>query len=430
MPLGSSPELFFCVSCLVACSAGAQQRGLPAATPVPDIPPAYDACVSDPADCKKEPAIELMSQRDSKVGRPNILLTGPLFAAPVASKRSGRLLPQIGGTAPRPPSAPTAAGEIATPGTSERPFVDLEANLAIDAPDPAATAARARALTVSAGGQVLHEKLLDSEWESGNTLSIRVPAERAHFLLDEFKKLGTVREFETKSADLSRRFVDASSVLRSLEAARLRYEALLRVATDVSEMTALEKELERVRTAIDRVETDLEWMRDRVERSVVYLRIAKPQEERIKREAKLYPGLRLPFAFDAPARGAGGNYVGGGLSVLVVRPFNVDLDLMTNLDGDRRNGVDLLTSTVGVELYSNLLGAGRRKLLNPYFGFRAGYANLSGDDAVALGGSLGLELVKTEYFFVDAQTRLYALVATDQGTHVLFQPAIAINFAY
>jgi hypothetical protein len=428
MPLGSGTELVFCLSCLVACSAGARQRTVPAASPIPDIPPAYDACVADPGNCKKDTAIHRMSHRESK---PHLLLSGPLSAAPVISKPSGALIPQIkGAVSSHPVRAVGAPSAVAQAGTRERPFVDLEASLTIEAPDPASTAARARVLTTSVGGQVLHENFVDSEWENGNTLSIRVPAERAHLLIDELKKLGAVTAFSTKSADLSRRWVDASSLLRSLEAARVRYETLLQSAKDVTEMMALERELERVRTAIDRVQTDLAWMRDRVERSVVYLRIAKPAEERVKRDAKLYPGLRLPFAFDAPARGAGGSYVGGGLSILVARPFNFDLDLMTNLDAGERSGVDLVTSTLGVELYSNLLGAGRRKLLNPYLGLRAGYANLDGDDAVAIGGSLGLELVKTDFFFVDLQTRLYAVVATDQGTHVLFQPAVAFNFAY
>lgn len=426
MPAGS-PELLFCACWLVACSAGAQQRALPAPDPVPDIPPAYDACVADPQHCKRDVANVHLSQRESR----QISLTGPLSGAPAASRRVDGLIPKLGAPlTSQPVRAPASPNAIATPGSAARSFVDLEANLSIETADPVAAAARARTLTASVGGQVLHEKFVDSTWENGNTLSIRVPADRAHFLLDELKNLGTVVGFETKAADLGRRWVDATSLLRSLQAARERYEALLRVATGVAEMTALERELERVRTAIDRVETDLEWMRDRVERSVVYLRIAKPAEHRIKREAKLYPGLRLPIAFDASARGHGNSYFGGGLSILVVRPFNVDLDLMTNTDSEARSGVDLLTATAGVELYSNLLGAGQRKLLNPYFGLRAGYANLNGDDAVALGGSLGLELVKTDFFFVELQTRLYALVATDQGTHVLFQPAAAFNFAY
>jgi len=103
---------------------------------------------------------------------------------------------------------------------------------------------------------------------------------------------------------------------------------------------------------------------------------------------------------------------------------------LTHTHVAERDGVDLLLASAGVELYSNLLGAGRRRLLNPYLGFRFGYANLSSDDALLFGGSLGLEIVKSRFAILDLQTRVYALVGTEQGTHVLFEPALALNLAY
>ncbi len=195
-------------------------------------------------------------------------------------------------------------------------------------------------------------------------------------------------------------------------------------------MTAIERELERVRTAIDRVKTDLAWMRDRVARSTVYLQLTRTAADVVSDEAKLYPGLRLPFAVALRSDGTSSRYLGGGLSMFIVRPFNFDLDITTDLDGTERDGLDLLLATVGVELYSNLLGAGHRRFLNPYFGFRAGYANLFGDDAVALGGSLGLELFRSELMFVEVQTRAYALAGTARGTQALVEPAIALHLAY
>jgi hypothetical protein len=103
---------------------------------------------------------------------------------------------------------------------------------------------------------------------------------------------------------------------------------------------------------------------------------------------------------------------------------------MTDLDASKRNGLDLVTASLGVELYSNLLGAGRRPFLNPYFGFRAGYANRFGDDAVTAGGSLGLELVRTELFFVALDARAFALLGMDGGTELLFQPGAVLHVAY
>lgn len=61
---------------------------------------------------------------------------------------------------------------------------------------------------------------------------------------------------------------------------------------------------------------------------------------------------------------------------------------------------------------------------------RAGYANLFGDDAVSAGGSLGLELVRTDFAFLALDARASALLGTDSGTQLLFQPAATFHVAY
>jgi hypothetical protein len=68
--------------------------------------------------------------------------------------------------------------------------------------------------------------------------------------------------------------------------------------------------------------------------------------------------------------------------------------------------------------------------LNPYLGFRAGYARMLGDGALAIGGALGLELWKTESVIIDLQLRAYALIQVADSTHAALQPALGANFAY
>jgi hypothetical protein len=173
-------------------------------------------------------------------------------------------------------------------------------------------------------------------------------------------------------------------------------------------------------------------MRDRAARSTVYVTLTLPKAKLTaqREDVKLYPGLRLPYALDLEPEGGTSGYFGGGLSVMFVSQFNLDLDLMTNVSPSRRGGVDLLTTTAGVELFSDLLGGGRRKYFNPYLGFRAGYVNLSGDSGAMLGGSTGAELVKTRAVTLDLGARVYALLGIRRGTHVLVQPALALNVAY
>jgi hypothetical protein len=422
--------LFVCLGC---ADRGAAYPVAPDPQPIASLPARYGTCASDPEGCNG--GIELYSQRDSRRGGPELLLTGPLAGASAVSKSRGGLQSlsrsigrRLSASAPAQPIAP--APSPAQPPQAGKELIDLEATLVLEARDVESTAARARSLTRAVGGEIVTDTFEDNAHQAGYALSLRVPSDRALFLIDSLTRLGKVRSQKVQATDLSRRITDADAVLRNLELTLARYQELTKKAENVAELTTLEGQLDRVRTSIDRVKTDLAWMRDRVSRSTVYLQLARPAEERISEEAKLYPGLRLPFALSLDPDGGSSRYLGGGVSVLVTRAFNLDLDVLSNLDGSERHGLDLLTASLGFELYSNLLGAGRRRWLNPYFGFRAGYANRFGDDAVSVGGSLGLELFRTDFAFVALDARAAALLGTDTGTQLLFQPAAVVHVAY
>jgi hypothetical protein len=246
----------------------------------------------------------------------------------------------------------------------------------------------------------------------------------------ELKSLGKVRSFRTQASELNRKIADAALAARSVATAIERFRALLARAENASEMVTIEKEIVRLENALAQIELDLALTRDHVARSRVYVRLAVPREERIQQDAKLQVGLRLPYLLDLEPGDSSSGYLGAGLSFLIVRPFNLDLDLLTHTSDERREGVDLLTATVGSELYSNLLGAGKRRFFNPYFGFRAGYANLNGDDALLLGGSVGLELIHSSALMLELDARTYAVIAAADGTHVFVQPALAFHAAY
>jgi hypothetical protein len=423
--------LFVCLGC---ADRGAAYPVAPDPVPIAALPARYGTCAADPNGCNG--GIELLAEKSTRTPRPEILLTGPLSAAEAVSVRRSSSLKTLSrgigralsAQAPAQPSAPTP--EATAPPQAGKELIDLEATVVVETRDIQGSAARARALTRAVGGEIVTDTFENNAVQAGYALSLRVPSDRALFLVDSLTRLGKVRSQKVQATDMSRRITDADAVLRNLELTLARYQELTKKAENVAELTTLEGELDRVRTSIDRVKTDLAWMRDRVSRSTVYLQLALPSEERISEEAKLYPGLRMPFALTRDPAGTSSRYFGGGVSVLVTRAFNLDLDVMTDLDGSKRHGLDLVTASLGVELYSNLLGAGRRRFLNPYFGFRAGYANRFGDDAVSVGGSLGLELVRTDFAFVALDTRAHALLGTDTGTQLLFQPAAVLNVAY
>lgn len=430
------PSLLVCsIITLEGCARAASPVSAPTPGAIPELPARYDICAIAPQQCDGD--AQRFALRDlSKSSGSEIILNGALAGAPAVSRRSSSPLRALEKAALRAVSpgvtrAPGAPAAEPTAGAGERrPLVDLEAHLSLEVPDSRAAGRAVRALTLSAGGDVVNEAFEDSSSAMGWALSLRVPSERAEWLIARLTELGKVRSLKTEASDLSRKVADAETVLGNLEAALTRYQALLARADSAHEMVEIEKELERVRLGIERVKTDLAWMQDRVARSTVYVQLTLPVAERVDKKAQLYPGARLPWLVDLEPGGASSGYFGGGVSALIARSFNLDLDLLTHTQASERDGVDLLLFTAGVELYSDLLGAGRRRVLNPYLGFRAGYANLASDSALLLGASLGLEILRTEFVILEVQTRAYALVNGAHGTHVLLQPALALNFAY
>jgi hypothetical protein len=338
---------------------------------------------------------------------------------------------QLGGTSAAAPQAatPPAPIEVGQSSSPAAEMIDVEARveLEVESIDPAVL--RIRKVVSQAGGQVVNEVVEAKTSSSGAALSLRVPSAKLPSVLAELAGVGRLLSRKIESRDIGREYHDAAILLRNLEATLRRYEELLAKAQGTPQVLEIERELSRVRTQLDRVKGDMRWLRDRATRATIYVTLSAPQPDAalVEPTAKLFPGLRATSLIDMSEDGSR-TFAGGGLSIMFTRTFSLDADWLTRTrNGD---GVDLFIATAGVELYSDLLGGGRRRFLNPYLGFRTGYARLLGDGALAVGGALGLELWKTEAIVLDLQLRAYALIEVDDSTHAALQPALAVNVAY
>ena len=85
---------------------------------------------------------------------------------------------------------------------------------------------------------------------------------------------------------------------------------------------------------------------------------------------------------------------------------------------------------MGAAFYSDYLGGGQRRTLNPYIGFRTGYAHAPGQSLFPLGGTLGLDLYKSERVLFGIEARACAMIGRDHGPEFMLEPALGLNFAY
>lgn len=207
------------------------------------------------------------------------------------------LEPGAGGGAgpPPPPPAPPTVTDVPAPltppakptTTTKRLAVPLliynaqlnmavyEATAAIDAVQKMATAE---------GGYLVKR--------SDRSITVRVPSAKFRASLAAIGKLGDVLHREESVRDVTEQFYDLRTRLISARAMRNRLQQLLAQAKNVKEALAVERELGRVTTDIERMEGKLKRMRELIAFSTITIEFRPLPVDKVKSKVKLpFPWL-------------------------------------------------------------------------------------------------------------------------------------------
>jgi Domain of unknown function (DUF4349) len=353
-------------------------------------------------------------------------------AAPAAT-------PMSAPAAPPPPSVALEGGGAAQPApvplgatlSPSREMLDIEANVTMQVLKVKRALKALHELTMRIGGVVTEERVDTASEYGAAQLTLRVPSGAAQSVFEALEQLGNVLDQNVTARDIGKEYFDANLRLSGLEATLHRYEDVLTHATKVEEILRIEQELARIRGEIEQVKGNLRWLSDRAARATLHISLRERAPEIAhseEPEAKFFPGLRLPALVDF-GRKTTDTYVGGGFALRFSRAISLDLDVLERPDSHER-GPDAVLASIGGEIYSDLLGGGRRRYLNPYLGWRAGYARFDADNQALLGATLGLELYKNRWFGVDLEARNYLAFGGSRGAHYLLTPALSARVAF
>jgi hypothetical protein len=326
---------------------------------------------------------------------------------------------------------PAATQTPATAGTAGD-MLDIEATLNIVVDQVAPAAAELRNLVRQHGGVLIEDVVDESSYSNGRFL-IRIAAPGTDGLMTAIERLGQLRTRNVNARDIGKQYKDTELQLENLNVAMARYQQILAKANTVADILTIERELTRLRGEIEQVKGNLRWMQDRAARSTLHVNLASTRaavaQGPIAPQAKLHPGLRATFLEDLRGNNVHQGYLGGGLSFRANREFSLDLDgLRRTSTGSPVKGLDIFLITIGGETFSEFLGNGTRRFMNPYLGWRLGYARFEGANEFALGGTLGVELVKTRYVSIDLAARALGLLG--HSSHFALEPDLTFGFAF
>jgi hypothetical protein len=330
------------------------------------------------------------------------------------------------GQAPSSPVSNTADG-------AGGDMFDVRARLDIEVEAVDAATHQLREAILKHAGAITGDNVTLQGGSYVGSFDLRLPPGQVDGFLEEVAGLGRVLTRHVTATDVSKEYADSGILLRNLQATLHRYEELLAKANDVKDMLAIEAELGRVRTQIERVEGERRYTEDRTSRATVHVELRQRQLETsmgvVSHEAKFYPGARLTQF--AGLGSTGHSYFGGGISLMAGNRLTLDVDsLRVTGTGSFFQGSDLFLVTAGVDTYSEFLGGGRRHFLNPYVGVRLGYARWFDANAFVIAVTVGVELMRFKYVIVDAQVQGVGLLGPASGPGLGVQSALSAHVAF
>lgn len=116
--------------------------------------------------------------------------------------------------------------------------------------------------------------------KTGN-ISIRVPSDKFQIVLGEIKSMGEVKNENTNSVDISDAYYDTATRIENLKVQENRLRELLALAKNVDEILKIENELNRVRSEIDLMSTDIKRWDKQVSMSSLYIGLREVKDSQL-----------------------------------------------------------------------------------------------------------------------------------------------------
>ena len=310
------------------------------------------------------------------------------------------------------PTAVASAGATVANATQIPEQLVIEGSLTIEVEEIADVVPALRASVEQMGGRVINEAVRGAELSWSAQLKIRIPPAKVEELVAVLAKRGQIIDKRITATDVSKQLFDHEIALKNLRVTLERLTQLMaQGGLKVPEILQIEQEMTRLRGQIEQIEGEQRFLTDRVTLATLDISMSRRAGAVTVARAKVYPGGRFAtlVLFDPGTRKR--VRTGGGFVLhTVFRSMSLEIDGFEKAprsDGTKSRAA--VITTLGGAAYSDFLGNGHRKTLNPYIGFRLGYGYVD-DHRFVVAGEAGLELWKARNVVVDVNVRATGLI--------------------
>jgi hypothetical protein len=354
-----------------------------------------------------------------------------LVGGSVKSPAAGATTVTVEEAPPAPGGVPTGAPAAAPAATSRAPEMRaISGDVTAVSTDVLGLVAAVRVHAGEVGGSVAREDVSGDALHRQAAIQLRLPPPAMTAFIDWLGARAAIESRHLEDNEVSRQYFDRDVANRNLEVTLERLRALARQPDgSLADVLEVERELTRVRGELEKLRGEQRLLADQVARATLAVTLTMNPDVHPEPALKfeLVPHLTALHLVDAGARAA--DRLGGGITLMGSRAASFDLEVLAPRGGDPRSY--LFTFAAG--LYSDFLGGGQRRFLNPYIGIRAGGAKMNGLGAFAYGFDAGVELVRFKLFLVEITGRAVGLWYnrdTPPKTDLLLEATIGVGVPF
>jgi hypothetical protein len=150
-------------------------------------------------------------------------------------------------------------------------------SVTLEVSDVAGTAGSIEALAVAQGGYLSSSTIQASGSRHTGTVVIRVPQARFGTTLAGVKSAGTVLFVSTQGEDVTEEYIDLNAQKKSYEVQLAQYYVLMKKATKISDIIAIQQQIDRIQTELDRLEGRLKYLDSKIDLSTITITIREPE---------------------------------------------------------------------------------------------------------------------------------------------------------
>jgi hypothetical protein len=143
--------------------------------------------------------------------------------------------------------------------------------------DVTGTVESIHALALAQGGYLSSSTVETTGSRHTGTVVIRVPQARFDTTLAGVKSAGTVLYITTQGEDVTEEYIDLGARKKSYEVQLAQYYVLMEKATKISDIIAIQQQIDRIQTDLDRLEGRMRYLDSKIDLSTISITLREPE---------------------------------------------------------------------------------------------------------------------------------------------------------